>query len=70
MITKNELHERLLWFNPTVLFDGAVGGIKLLMEIDAFNGHINWCVEEGDHITDFINFNDAVDYYLKVTGGK
>ena len=48
-MTKRELDERLLFFNPEIVFDGTSGGIKLLMEVDAFNGHINWSVQEGDH---------------------
>ena len=39
--------ENLLFFNPEIVFDGTTGGIKLLMTIDAFNGHINWVVQEG-----------------------
>ena len=39
--------ENLLFFNPEIVFDGTIGGIKLLMTIDAFNGHINWVVQEG-----------------------
>ena len=44
------------------------GIIKLIMTVDAFNGHINWSVQEGDHYTDFKDFEEARDYYLKVTG--
>ena len=40
-MTKRELDERFLFFNPEIVFDGTPGGIKLLMEVDAFNGHIN-----------------------------
>ena len=39
------------------------------MEVDAFNGHINWSVQEGDHYTDFKDFEKARDYYLKVAFG-
>ena len=67
-MTKEELNERLLFFNPEIVFDGTLGGIKLIMEVDAFNEHINWSVQEGDHYTDFENFEEARDYYLKVTG--
>ena len=49
-ITKRELDERLLFFNPEIVFDGTPGGVKLLMEVDAFNGHVNWSVQEGDII--------------------
>ena len=55
-MTKRELDERLLFFNPEIVFDG---GIKLLMTVDAFNGHINWVVQEGDHYTDFKDFDEA-----------
>ena len=51
--------ENLLFFNPEIVFDG---GIKLLMTIDAFNG----VVQEGDHYTDFKDFDEARDYYLKL----
>ena len=67
-MTKRELDERLLFFKPEIIFDGTHGGIKLLMEVDAFNCHINWEVQEGDHYTDFKDFVEARDYYLKVTG--
>ena len=67
-MTKRELDERLLFFNPEIVFDGTPGRIKLLMTVDAFNEHINWSVQEGDHYTDFKDFGEARDYYLKVTG--
>ena len=67
-MTKRELDERLLFFKPEIVFDGTICGIKLLMEVDAFNGNINWEVQEGDHYTDFVDFEEARDYYLKVTG--
>ena len=67
-MTKRDLDERFLFFNPEIVFDGTLGGIKLLMTVDAFNEHINWSVQEGDHYTDFKDFGKARDYYLKVTG--
>ena len=67
-MTKRELEERLLFFNPEIVFDGTLGEIKMLMTVDAFNGHINWSVQEGDHYTDFNDFEEARDYYLKVIG--
>ena len=67
-MTKRELDERLLFFKPEIVFDGTIGDIKLIMEVDNFNGHINWEVQEGDHYTDFVDFEEARDYYLKVTG--
>ena len=67
-MTKRELDERLLFFNPEIVFDGTLGGIKLLMTVDAFNGHINLEVQKGDHYTDFMDFEEARDYYLKVIG--
>ena len=66
-MTKRELDERLLFFNPAIVFDATSGGIKLLITVDAFNEHINWEVQEGDHYTDFKDFEEARDYYLKVT---
>ena len=68
-MTKEDLNARLLFFNPEIVFDGTPGGIKLLMEIDAFNGHINWEVQEDNHYTDFKDFGEARDYYLKVSFG-
>ena len=68
-MTKRELYERLLFFNPEIVFDGTLGGIKLLMTVDAFNGHINWSVQEGDHYTYFNDFEEARDYYLEVAFG-
>ena len=67
-MTKIDLNERLLFIKPEIIFDGTPGGIKLLMEVDAFNGHINWSVQEGDHYTDFKDFVEARDYYLEATG--
>ena len=67
-MTKRELDEKFLFFNPEIVFDGTPGGIKLIMEVDALNEHINWSVQEGDHYTDFNDFEEARDYYLKVTG--
>ena len=69
-MTKKELDERFLFFNPEIVFDGTLGGIKLLMEVDAFNGHINWSVQEGNRYTDFNDFGEARDYYLKSIGGE
>ena len=68
-MTKIDLNERFLFFKPEIIFDGTPGGIKLLMEVDAFNGHINWEVQEGDRYTDFNDFEEARDYYLKVAFG-
>ena len=68
-MTKEDLNTRLLFFNPEIVFDGTIGGIKLLMEVDAFNGHINWSVQEGNHYTVFNDFGEARDYYLKVAFG-
>ena len=67
-MTKRELDERFLFFNPEIVFDGTLGGIKLLMEVDAFNGHINWEVQEGSPYPDLVDFAEARDYYLTVTG--
>lgn len=69
-MTKEKLDEKLLFFNPEIVFDSTPGGIKLLMEIDAFNGHINWEVQEGDYYSDFVNYEEARDYYLRMINGK
>ena len=66
-MTKEKLDEKLLFFKPEIIFAGTSGGIKLLMTVDAFNWHINWSVQEGDHYTDFNDFEEARDYYLEVT---
>ena len=68
-MTRRELNEKLLFFNPEIVFDGTIGGIKLIMTVDVFNGHINWEVQEGDHYTDFVDFEEARDYYLKAAFG-
>ena len=68
-MTKRELDERLLLFNPEIVFYGTASSIKILMEVDAFNGHINWSVQEDNHYTDFNDFGEARDYYLKVAFG-
>lgn len=69
-MTKEELNQRLLHFNPGVIFAGTSGGIKLIMEVDASNEYINWSVQEGDHYTVFEDFNKARDYYLEAIGGE
>ena len=69
-MTKRELDERLLFFNPEIVFDGTSGGIKLIMEVDAPNEYINWSVQEGDHYTVFEDFCEARDYYLKAANGQ
>ena len=69
-MTKRRLDERFLFFKPEIVFDETHGGIKVLMEVDAFNGHINWIVQEGDHYTDFKDFGAGRDYYLKAIGGE
>ena len=66
-MTKKELNEQLLFFNPEIVFAGTPGGIKLLMCIDAFNNHIDWSVQEGNKYTDFQDFDAARDYFLNVT---
>ena len=67
-MTKKELDEKLLFFNPEIVFDETIDGIKPLMTVDAFNGHINWSLQEGNHYTDFMDYENARDYYLKVIG--
>ena len=69
-MTKRDLDERFLFFSLEIVFDGTPGGIKLLMEVDAFNGHTNWEVQEGDHYTYFQDFDEARDYYLEAIGGE
>ena len=69
-MTKRELDERFLFFKPEIVFDETHGGIKLLMEVDAFNGHINWSVQKDNNYTDFNDFGEARDYYLKAIGGE
>ena len=58
-MTKRELDERFLFFKPEIVFDGTIGGIKLLMEVDAFNGHINWEVQTGSRYSVFVNYEEA-----------
>ena len=69
-MTKVELNEKLLFFYPEIVFDSAPNGIKLLMLVDVFNEHINWAVQEGNHYTDFKDFEEARDYYLETMGGE
>ena len=68
MNRKQELNQRLLFFNPEITFDGTIGGIKLAMKIDTSNKLINWTVYEGDHFTRFQSFDEACDYYVKAIG--
>ena len=59
-MTRRELDEKLLFFNPEIVFDGTIGGIKLLMKVDVFNERINWEVQEGDHYTVFNDFESSI----------
>lgn len=70
MTKRESLHKKLLFWTQEIIFDDVLGGPQLLLEIDAFNGHINWLVKEGDHYTDFVDFNDACEYYLEAIGEK
>ena len=63
-----ELNQKLLFFNPEITLDGTIGGVKLVMLVDAFNRHINWIVYEGDHCSEFSDFQEACAYYVKVIG--
>lgn len=65
MNKKQQLKTKLLYFNPEIVFQGTIGGIKFVMQIDSYDEQINWSVYEGDHCTGFSNFNEACDYYLK-----
>ncbi|WP_288682247.1 hypothetical protein [uncultured Eubacterium sp.] len=40
-MTKYQLIRRLQEFTPQIIFDGASGGIKLVMEVDAFGKTLN-----------------------------
>lgn len=69
-MTKEELKRNIL-FTPhyRCIIHGSIGGLKLCMEIDVFNNHINWIVAEGDHEKDFLDDLDAaLDYYEKCGG--
>ena len=63
-----ELNQRLLFFNPEITFHGTIGGIKLVMNVDPYNEQINWVVYEGDHCSEFNNFQEACAYYVKEIG--
>lgn len=65
MNKRQQLENKLLYFNPEFVFDGTIGGIKLVMKVDLYSEQINWSVCEGDHYTEFSSFNEACDYYLK-----
>ena len=67
-MTKYQLIRRLQEFTPQIIFDGTSGGIKLVIEVDAFGKTLNWLVQEGDHEKYFDNFDETADYYLEVTG--
>lgn len=70
MNKKQELNTRLMYFTPEIVFDGAIGGIKLVMTIEAFTGQIVWSVQEGDHSSRFQSFDEACNYYIKTIGEK
>ena len=68
MNKRQQLENKLLYFNPEIVFDGTIGGIKLVMKVDSYSEQINWSVCEGDHYTEFSSFNEACDYYLNAIG--
>ena len=70
MNKKQELNQRLLFFNPEITFDGTIGGIKFVMIAEAFSNQINWVVYEGDHKKEFQNFDEACDYYIEMINKK
>lgn len=70
MNKKQELNQRLLFFNPEIAFDGTIGGIKFVMIVEASSNQINWVVYEGDHRKEFQNFDEACDYYIEMINKK
>lgn len=70
MNKKQELNQKLLLFNPEITIDGTIGGIKLVMKVDPYNEQIHWCVYEGEHCTEFTNFQEVCDYYIKAIGAE
>lgn len=70
MNKKQELNQKLLLFNPEIAFDSTVGGIKLVMKVNPYNEQIHWVVYEGDHCSEFNNFQDACAYYVKAIGAE
>lgn len=61
-----ELNQRLLFFNPEITFDGMIGGVKLVMKVNSYNEKIYWIVYEGDHYSEFSDFQEACAYYVKI----
>lgn len=66
--TKAKLDTELLLFRPEITF-AVAHDVRLVIEVDAFNGHLNWSVYEGDYVTDFNNYEDARDYFVE-NGGE
>lgn len=64
-MSKDELDRALLLFEPEILFAGTNGGVRLVMTVDAFNGHIYWSVAAGDHYCEFDSYEEARDYFLE-----
>lgn len=63
-----ELNQRLLLFTPEITFDETISGIKLVMQVSSYDEKIIWIVYEGDHCTEFSDFQEACRYYVKVIG--
>lgn len=68
MNKKEKLYQTLQSFTPEIIFQGTIGGIKLIMQVDAFAECVRWIVCEGDYCTNFRNFQEACDYYIKAIG--
>lgn len=67
-VTKQELNQQLLFFNPEIIFAGTTGGLELVMQIEAADSRIKWKVRMGDQSYVFATFDEACDCYLGITG--
>lgn len=68
MTDRDILARKILFAVPSYTFAETTTGIKFIAEIDLINEHIYWCVCECDHITEFDNCSEAIDYYLSIGG--
>ena len=67
-VTKQELREQLLFFNPEIIFAGTMGRLELVMKIEAVDSRIKWKVRMGNQSYVFATFDEACDCYLGITG--
>lgn len=65
MITKADVNKTILMYRPNVTIM-AHNGIILGVEIDLFNDHIDWYVQDGECFYDCKDDLEARDKFLEI----